>query len=69
VVALGAAATGVSYDLLGGADTLILSGAGDNALTVSNIETVTGGKSADTVTLSTSNTVIAVSGLERAPST
>ncbi|WP_376089882.1 M10 family metallopeptidase C-terminal domain-containing protein [Roseomonas sp. CCTCC AB2023176] len=53
VMVLTKAVTGATIDLLGGGDTLTLSSAGANTLTVSNVETIIGGGYADTVTLAT----------------
>jgi len=50
VVTLGAAQSGGTFDLGGGNDTLMLAG-GTNTLTVSNVETVTGGAGNDAITV------------------
>jgi Ca2+-binding RTX toxin-like protein len=53
VVRLDAPVSGGTIDLGAGADWLVLSSAGPNALTASNVETIVGGTAADAVTLGT----------------
>ncbi|NTW37481.1 MAG: hypothetical protein HGB17_15475, partial [Syntrophobacteraceae bacterium] len=55
-VTLGLAQTSGTINLNAGADTLILSSAGNNTLTLSNVETVTGGSLDDQITLASAVT-------------
>ena len=55
MVTLGAAASNASFDLGAGADTLTF-GNFVNTATLSNVETITGGTSNDTITLGTALT-------------
>ncbi|WP_426960182.1 beta strand repeat-containing protein [Muricoccus radiodurans] len=51
---------GVTVNLRGGADQLILSSAGPNRVTVSNVETIRGGEAADDVTLKVASTGVTI---------
>jgi Ca2+-binding RTX toxin-like protein len=57
VVRLDAPMSGGTVDLGDGADRLVLSSAGPNTLTASNVEVIIGGNVADTVTLGTAGSV------------
>ncbi len=50
-IVLTAALVGGTIDLAGGTDTLILSSAGPNSVTVANVESLLGGSSNDTIVL------------------